>query len=230
MPSNFRHQAILTLVQARRLHPMLPLKPYLSHLVELLEDTDGTVRECARQSVVELFTGPTVTDAARTDLKKEMTKKNVRKAIVDSVLQKLMEDGTRPSSSPGNQPHDEVRSEASDPTVKKEYIPPSLKLQGRLPSASSTQNLLGKSTSNSASIADSTSRPASRIGEDPITPVTDSGEVVAVYVCVIQLHVAEHSSDLLEDCVGERSGERISWYAEIFRGSYTHFNVTSCGL
>ncbi|OCB84439.1 hypothetical protein A7U60_g8425 [Sanghuangporus baumii] len=177
-----REQAILTLVHARRLNPMLPLKPYLPHLVELLEDTDGTVRECARQSVVELFTGPTVTDAARTDLKREMTKKNVRKAIVDSVLQKLMAEGTRSASSAGNDHQDDVGSEASEPAMKKEYIPPSLKLQGRLPSASTAQSALNKSTSNSASVADSTSRPASRLGEDPITPTTESGDITAVYI------------------------------------------------
>ncbi|OBZ76525.1 Protein STU1 [Grifola frondosa] len=66
--------------------PPLPIRPYLPALVEALEDTDGTVRECARVSVVELFTGPGVTDAARADLKKELTKKGVRKTIVDGVL------------------------------------------------------------------------------------------------------------------------------------------------
>lgn len=55
--------------------PCFPLRPYLPLLVELLEDSDSNVREVARQSVVELFTGPTVTDAARADLKKEMAKK-----------------------------------------------------------------------------------------------------------------------------------------------------------
>ena len=68
-------QAILTLVHIRRVHHLFPLRPYLPHLVDALEDTDSTVRECARQSVVELFTGPGVTDTARADLKKEMAKK-----------------------------------------------------------------------------------------------------------------------------------------------------------
>jgi CLIP-associating protein 1/2 len=80
----------LTLVQLRRSYPLFPLRPFLSPLVEALEDGDGTVRECARQSVVEIFTGQGVTDAARTDLKKEMTKKGVRKTIVDNVLTKLL--------------------------------------------------------------------------------------------------------------------------------------------
>lgn len=39
---------------------------------------------------MEIFTGQGVTDAARTDLKKEMAKKGVRKTIVDNVLIKLL--------------------------------------------------------------------------------------------------------------------------------------------
>ena len=63
---------MIVLNAVRRLYPMFPLKTYLPSLVDLLEDTDGSVCECARQSVVELFTGPTITDAARVDLKKEV--------------------------------------------------------------------------------------------------------------------------------------------------------------
>ncbi|KAF8592524.1 hypothetical protein K439DRAFT_1400409 [Ramaria rubella] len=85
-----REQSILTLAQLRRSYPAFPLRPFLSPLVDTLEDSDGTVRECAKQSVVEIFTGHGVTDAARTDLKKEMTKKGVRKTIVDSILARLL--------------------------------------------------------------------------------------------------------------------------------------------
>ncbi|KAF8528882.1 clasp N terminal-domain-containing protein [Hysterangium stoloniferum] len=93
-----REQSILTLVQLRRDHPSFPLRPFLPQLVNALEDGDGTVRDCAKQSVVEIFTAQGVTDAARTDLKKEMTKRNVRKTIVDSVLLKLLGGGGRPTS------------------------------------------------------------------------------------------------------------------------------------
>ncbi|KAI6134906.1 clasp N terminal-domain-containing protein [Pisolithus croceorrhizus] len=85
-----REQAILVLVHLRRSHSHFPIRPYLSLLVDSLEDTDSNVRACAIPSVTELFTGPGVTDAARADLKKEMAKKGVRKTIVDSVLAKLM--------------------------------------------------------------------------------------------------------------------------------------------
>ena len=65
----------MTLVHIRRHHHLFPLRPYLPQLVDALEDTDSNVRDCARQSIVELFTGPGVTDAARADLKKELTKR-----------------------------------------------------------------------------------------------------------------------------------------------------------
>jgi CLIP-associating protein 1/2 len=65
----------------------------LTYLVDTLEDSDGGVRDCARASVIEMFTAPTVTDGARADLKKEMTKKGVRKGIVDGVLGQLLTSG-----------------------------------------------------------------------------------------------------------------------------------------
>lgn len=167
---------------------MFPLKPYLPQLVELLEDTDGTVRECAKQSVVELFTSPTVTDAARADLKKEMTKKNVRKTIVDSVLQKLMSGGTRPGSATGSLGQSDGGSEHSEPHVKREYVPPSLKLLGKQPTTSSMQTSLSRTVSNTASTADTTSRPVSRLGGDSqMTPTGESSEVATVYVSKYQM-------------------------------------------
>lgn len=96
-----------------------------------MEDTDGNVRACATPSIIELFTGPGVTDAARADLKKEMTKKGVRKAIVDNVLSKLMSS----SRSTGASTPLSEGSENGDAGAKKEYIPPSLMLQNRRPTA-----------------------------------------------------------------------------------------------
>ncbi|KAF8897283.1 clasp N terminal-domain-containing protein [Infundibulicybe gibba] len=95
-----KEQSILTLVHIRRAHHQFPIRPYLSLLVDSLEDTDAHVRDCARQSVVELFSGPAVTDAARADLKKELTKKSVRKTIVDGVLSKLLGGGSFSSGPP----------------------------------------------------------------------------------------------------------------------------------
>ncbi|KAJ7047581.1 clasp N terminal-domain-containing protein [Mycena alexandri] len=150
-----REQSILTLVHVRRAHQQFPIRAYLPQLVDALEDTDAHVRDCARQSVIELFSGPGVSDAARADLKKEMTKKNVRKTIVDGVLSKLLGIG---GSMSGSNPQSREGSENGDTTIKpKEYVPPSLALSGRRPTAGSTGAL-----SRTASVQSNVSRPPSR--------------------------------------------------------------------
>ncbi|KAF9485369.1 hypothetical protein BDN70DRAFT_871407 [Pholiota conissans] len=173
-----REQSILTLVHIRRSHHLFPIRPYSTLLVDCLEDTDPHVRDCARTSVVELFTGPGVTDAARADLKKEMTKKNVRKTIVDVVLAKLL------GASVGSAPQSQDGSENGDtPAGKKEYIPPSLALLGKR-SRVASQNT-GAST-RTVSQSSSLSRPASRAAmtspPPPTTPTSENAEVRPVYI------------------------------------------------
>lgn len=164
---------MLTLVHIRRDHHTFPLRPYLPLLVEALEDTDAHVRDCARVSVVELFTGPAVTDAARADLKKEMVKKGTRKTIVDGVLSKILGGGGGASSNPASR----EGSESGDPPRPKEYIPPSLALKGQKPAA------LPRAVSHS-SVRD-IPRPLSRAATSspiPSTPTTDSPDIKPVYV------------------------------------------------
>ncbi|KAH7345258.1 clasp N terminal-domain-containing protein [Rhizoctonia solani] len=84
-----REQSIQCLVTIRETHPKFPLRPYVALSVELLEDGDGSVRDTARAGVVALFSSPGVTEAARADLKNEMSKRGVRKTIMDAVLSKL---------------------------------------------------------------------------------------------------------------------------------------------
>lgn len=126
--------------------------------MDALEDTDGNVRACAMPSVVELFTGPNVTDGARADLKKEMSKKNVRKTIVDSVLAKLLNSSR---STRANTPHSETSENADLP--QKDYIPPSLLLQNRRPTVTggSCESRAALTMSRSVSHG-SAPRPASR--------------------------------------------------------------------
>lgn len=179
----FRHsylQALITYVEVRRLHSSLPLKPYVPQIIALLEDGDGSVRTTSRDSVVELFTAPTVTDAARADLKKEMASKGVRKTTQENILQRLLTGG--PGSGVGSAGQSEAGSENGEPP-KKQYIPPSLKLQGRQPTSSSMHSAMSRSISTSTSLGDGFSRPASRLaGEIPATPTSEPGEVQAVYV------------------------------------------------
>lgn len=155
------------------------------------------MRDTARQSVIELFTGANVTDTARADLKKEMARKNVRKTIVDSVLLKLMSGhaatGSIGAASAMTSP---AASEAGD-APRKEYIPPSSKLQAKRPTQSSmstTSRTMSQSTSAS-NVADSSSRPASRMaGELPTTEnVTD---IPTVFVSEIQRTFSLFDNDL----------------------------------
>jgi len=181
-------------VHIRRAYHLFPIRVYLPQLVATLEDTDGNVRECARQSVVELFTGPGVTDAARADLKKEMTKKNVRKNIVDHVLAKLVAGGTGGVQSDGSENGD---AGAGPTGGKKEYIPPSLALQGRKPTGGlgSSTSLSGMSRTISQGNVKELSRPASRstMVSPPLPPVPADNvgnDVHPVYVGLLFIYFA----------------------------------------
>jgi len=150
--------------------------------VDCLEDTDPHVRDCARQAVVQLFTGPGVTDAARADLKNQMAKKGVRKTIVDGVLSKLLGGGSVESN-----PRSQEGSENGD--GRKEYVPPSLALQGKRPRVAS-QSTTGMARTVSAS--KELSRPASRAAMNspppPQTPTTESADIRPVYVSHLSMN------------------------------------------
>ena len=177
----------MVLVHIRRTHHLFPLRPYLPHLVDALEDTESMVRDCARQSVVELFTGPGVTDAARADLKKEMTKKNVRKAIADGVLAKVLS-GRAGTITPGTM--SETGSENGDLAgAAKEYVPPSIALMNRRPGLGVAGGAGGAmSRAVSQGNVREIPRPASRAavmtpsGEGPSAAGTTGSDVKAVYV------------------------------------------------
>lgn len=125
------------------------------------------MRDTTRQAVIEMFS--TATEMARTDLKKEMTKKNVRKAIVDSVLNQLL------SASANHAP--QTLDDA--PSRTKEYIPPSVALSNsRRPTASNSDDMIGNKSGTTPY------RPASRSETStPLaTPAVDSVQVQPVYV------------------------------------------------
>jgi len=145
--------------------------------VTVLEDSDSNVRECAKQSLVELFTSPGVTDAARADLKKEMTKKGVRKTTVDSVLSQVLSASTNSLTST-------TSDELGQSGGKKEYVPPSLTLLGRTPSAHPNGSgptpgpsvmTRARTTSRGNTGPKVPSRPPSRAGVASPTPTEASG-------------------------------------------------------
>lgn len=130
-----------------------------------------------------MFTGPGVTDGARADLKKEMTKKGVRKTIVDGVLSKLL------SGSVNEISQSREGSENGDAagTKTKEYVPPSLALLGRRPTAGSQTSGIAR-TASQGSVRD-ISRPSSRAAMAsvavPPTPTAENIEIQPVYVSYI---------------------------------------------
>ena len=158
---------------------MFPIRPYLSLLVDCLEDTDPHVRECARDSIVELFSGPGVTDAARADLKKELMKKGVRKTIVDGVLSKLLAGftGSKPESREGSE-----NGESTNPLKCKEYMPPSMALLAKKPQTIGAGDGLARTVSQSS--FKELRRPASRaaMASPPPQMPAEIVEIQAFYV------------------------------------------------
>lgn len=148
--------------------------------------------------MVELFAGPGVTDAARADLKKEMTKKNVRKTIVEGVLAKLMAAGNASGPASVDGASDRSTGPQDSASKPREYVPPSLRLAGGAaggsqtafrPRVASASSGIPK-TSSSSSLNQSTARPPSRAAAvtsptpGPQTPTAESAgvEVKAVYI------------------------------------------------
>lgn len=84
-------QCLLYLVDLRTQYPSLPLRAYTLPLLNLLEDSDGSIRDQAKDAVVRLFADPAVSDGARTQLKTQLSapKNGVRKTTVDAILSRL---------------------------------------------------------------------------------------------------------------------------------------------
>ena len=120
------------------------------------------MRDCARTSIIEIFTAHGVTDAARADLKKEMTKKNVRKTIVDAVIGKLMATGSAAGTDVGPPPPSSAISD-SDPTK-----PPALSTLKRSTTLSTTSSSSVVTARATASTSTPTSeRSASQLDAAP---------------------------------------------------------------
>ncbi|KAI9510431.1 clasp N terminal-domain-containing protein [Russula earlei] len=180
-----REQSILTLVDIRRAHHLFPIRPYLPMLVGALEDSDSTVRETAKTSVVVLFTGPGASDAARADLKRELTRKGVRKTIVDAVLTRVL--GSDNASTAIGESTEAPDVPQPQMVAKKEYIPPSLALQAQKSAGGSDFPAPGPSTFprtvSHANVKES-SRPSSRtaVASPTLSGGDTTANVQAVYV------------------------------------------------
>ncbi|TXT04549.1 uncharacterized protein COLE_07368 [Cutaneotrichosporon oleaginosum] len=115
---------ILKLLLTMRSDPniKLPLKPWLASLVNLLEDSDGVVRDQAREAVVALLSPPTTPPAARTEFKKLLLARNVRKSIADAILTRILGGASVPSTPMPQQASAETSDTTRAPTPASEDV------------------------------------------------------------------------------------------------------------
>ena len=93
------------LLQMHNEHGM-PFRAYVPSLMELLEDADGMVRDCAKSTVIQLFRD--APNAAKSDVKRQLKNFKVRPAIEAAIVKELAPSGTttrvpvqdRPDSAP----------------------------------------------------------------------------------------------------------------------------------
>ncbi|GAA5925902.1 CLASP family protein [Sporobolomyces koalae] len=87
-------------------YPIPPLKPFTPLLLPLLSDSDATVRATALSTTIAIFSSPAVSPAAKTDLKKLMSKLDVTKKVQDQILASVLagheQSTSRASSSAGD--------------------------------------------------------------------------------------------------------------------------------
>ncbi|GAA5996810.1 uncharacterized protein JCM10292_003216 [Rhodotorula paludigena] len=70
--------------------PLPPLRPFTPLLLPLLSDSDSAVRSLALHTCIAVFTHPTVTPAAKADLKKAMAALDVAKKVQDQILSAVL--------------------------------------------------------------------------------------------------------------------------------------------
>ena len=121
-----------------------------------------------------------------------MIKKNVRKTIVDGVLSKLLGVG---GSFSGSNPQSREGSENGDITMKpKEYVPPSLALAGRRPTAASSTSAPSRAASTHSNVSRPPSRAAALDSPSGATPTaTENADVKPVYVRIISCSFSSSS-------------------------------------
>jgi CLIP-associating protein 1/2 len=113
-------QAGLQWVLQMHKEEQMPFKSYTQAMVARLEDSDGNVRETAKNTLIELFSN--APDRAKTDLKKQMKAFSVRHSIESQIVSQLSSSSgqssvSRPQTSSAQQPEvDMAASTRSLPT------------------------------------------------------------------------------------------------------------------
>ncbi|KAF8457572.1 clasp N terminal-domain-containing protein [Kalaharituber pfeilii] len=82
-----REQSVQWLLSVYRSIPGFSFRSFTPFLMKMLEDADAGVRDLTKDAVVELFSN--APDHAKADLKKELVRHNVRKAIATHIVSQL---------------------------------------------------------------------------------------------------------------------------------------------
>ncbi|OBT85595.1 hypothetical protein VE02_05156 [Pseudogymnoascus sp. 03VT05] len=93
----------------------LQFRSFVPNLMELLEDADGMVRDCARNTVIELFQN--APNAAKSDLKKQLKAFNVRTTIVTAITSQLSPTGADPDPIDQHTASPNLRSHHSESNI-----------------------------------------------------------------------------------------------------------------
>ena len=80
-------QCLHSLVQLKNSHPSLHIKPFLTSIVEALQDADSKVRDQARETIISIF--KTSAPAARADLHREMEQHGLKKSLQEAIMKEV---------------------------------------------------------------------------------------------------------------------------------------------
>ncbi|KDN53299.1 hypothetical protein K437DRAFT_271807 [Tilletiaria anomala UBC 951] len=114
--ARIREQALIVLASIRDRAPSLHIKPLLSSLVEMLQDSDPRVREHARDSIISIFRPANA--AAKADLNGELEGQGIRKQLVDKIISEVHASASIPSEeniAPGSE--DSTSSTSHQPSI-----------------------------------------------------------------------------------------------------------------
>lgn len=117
-----REQSVLFARAVRSFEPPAPLKPFATLLLPLLNDQDQSVRAAALDAVIALWTSPSVTDAARSDLQKELAKSQVHQKTKDAITSALFEQSSASDLPASAFPSQTDASAANDTLIRPAYV------------------------------------------------------------------------------------------------------------
>ncbi|GAA6028325.1 hypothetical protein JCM8097_006976 [Rhodosporidiobolus ruineniae] len=163
--------------------PLPSLSPYTPLLLPLLSDSDSTVRSLALSTTIAVFSHPSVSSAAKSDLKKQMVKLDVSKKVQDQVLAAVLGGGAPPSSLERSPSQASLSSAGSSSRAGSSQLPPPVPLVAPDGPARRTRSQAASSSTAAHTPSLLSSLPAAAFPSDPSAVHTpSSADLSPVYV------------------------------------------------